>query len=106
MRSHWWPWRRCHIFEHCSHIAKVGMIKPECPVCPACPRHRVEGVPATFKSLSHLSSLSLAVYEPPLSVLLRDPWHDRINQEIRTGFAKVRQGLAEPRKPGEAGPGP
>lgn len=65
----------------------------------------MEGVPATFKSLSRLSSLSPVVYEPPFSVLLRDPWHDRINQEIRTGFAKARQGLPEPGRPGEARPG-
>nr|BAE20803.1 unnamed protein product [Mus musculus] len=42
----------------------------------------------------------------PLSIKPGDPWQDRINQEIRTGFAKARQGLAEPRKSGEAGPGP
>ncbi|XP_041909995.1 guanylate cyclase D-like [Arvicola amphibius] len=42
----------------------------------------------------------------PLPIRPGDPWHDRINQEIRTGFAKARQSLAEPGRPGEAGPGP
>ncbi|XP_076415262.1 guanylate cyclase D [Peromyscus maniculatus bairdii] len=42
----------------------------------------------------------------PLSIRPGDPWQDRINQEIRTGFAKARQGLAEPRRSGEAEPGP
>ncbi|XP_040587736.1 guanylate cyclase D [Mesocricetus auratus] len=42
----------------------------------------------------------------PLSIRPGDPWHDRINQEIRTGFAKARQDQAEPRRSGEAGPGP
>ncbi|CAH6792663.1 Gucy2d [Phodopus roborovskii] len=42
----------------------------------------------------------------PLPIRPGDPWQDHINQEIRTGFAKARQGLAEPRRPGEAGPGP
>ncbi|KAL6079511.1 hypothetical protein STEG23_038066, partial [Scotinomys teguina] len=37
----------------------------------------------------------------PLSIRPGDPWQDRINQEIRTGFAKARQGLAEPRRIGE-----
>ncbi|XP_076797319.1 guanylate cyclase D [Arvicanthis niloticus] len=42
----------------------------------------------------------------PLSIKPGDPWQDRINQEIRTGFAKARQSLAEARRSGEAGPGP
>ncbi|XP_055479239.1 guanylate cyclase D [Psammomys obesus] len=42
----------------------------------------------------------------PLSIKPGDPWQDRINQEIRTGFAKARQGLTEPRRPQEAAPGP
>lgn len=69
-------------------------------------RRKREGMTGTFKKPCNLSLSLLSLYDPCLFFLLRDPWQDHINQEIRTGFAKARQSLAEPRSSGDAGPGP